>query len=135
MLTLFRNDDRHFALETRFQFERAHHMGRVRNRNGAKDPILRPKRLGLKWQQLLLNMGTLVDWFRASLKHGWLATTRSTFKGYSKRVNEDMAAARRRLEDKVALRSRSLRLEREAAGLDRCNWPPEPEPPPPKPGE
>jgi hypothetical protein len=66
MLTpLPRNDDRHLALETRFQFERAHHMGRVRNRNGPKDSILRPKRLGLTWQQLLLNTGTPVDLFRA----------------------------------------------------------------------
>ena len=47
LLPIPRNDERYLALEGRTQFERAHHMGRVRNRASAKDPILRPKRLGL----------------------------------------------------------------------------------------
>jgi hypothetical protein len=72
MLTpVARNDDRYLALEGRFQFERAHHLARVRNRTGPKDPILRPKRLGQPYQQLLLHLGTMLDWFRAGLKHDW----------------------------------------------------------------
>jgi hypothetical protein len=125
-----RSDDRYLALDLRFQFERAHHMGRVRNRNGAKDPILRPKRLGLAWQQLLLDLGTLVDWFRAGLKHGWLNQTVSAFTGYSKRAGDKIRKARQRLDQQVGQRSKKLRLERQAAGLDTCSWPLKPEPPP-----
>jgi hypothetical protein len=127
------NNERYLALESRFQFERAHHMGRVRNRNGGKDPILRPKRLGLPWQQLLLTVATMVDWLRAGLKHGWLQATRNTFQGYKKRVTDGIKKARTKLDDLVRERARELRNERHHAGLDSC-WPPEPEPPPPKPG-
>ena len=136
MLTpLARNDDRYVALESRFQFERAHHIGRVRNRNGAKDPILRPKRLGLKWQQLMLSLGTMVDWLRAGLKHEWLAQTHTPFKEYPKRVRDAMRKATQQLNAKIEQRSQVLRLERQAAGLDNCHWPPKPEPPPPEPAD
>jgi hypothetical protein len=132
MLTpLPRNDERYIALDQRFQFERAHHMGRVRNRNGAKDSILRPKRLGLKWQQLLLSLGTMIDWFRAGLKHGWLASTRSRWSGYSKHVRDKIREKRQRLEEQVEKTAQKLHAERQAAGLDHCCRPPKPEPPPP----
>ena len=62
-------------------------MGRVRNRNGAKDPILRPKRLGQARQQPLLDLESMVDWLRAGVKHGWLAATRGDFEGYAQRVS------------------------------------------------
>ena len=117
MLTeLTRNDGRYLALESRFQHERAHHLGRVRNRNGAKDPLLLPKRLGQDWQQLLLSVGTMLDWFRAGIKHGWLHGS----SGYPKRVRDAIANARRQLETQVTKRSEARRLERQALGLDRC---------------
>jgi hypothetical protein len=73
MLTELPGDDpRYLALASPFQLERSHHLRRVRNRNGVNEPLLRPKRLGRAWQQLLLSLGTMLDWFRAGLKHGWL---------------------------------------------------------------
>ena len=131
LIPLARNDERYIALDQRFQFERAHHMGRVRNRNGAKDPILRPKRLGLKWQQLLLSLGTMIDWFRAGLKHGWLASNRSRWNGYSKHVHDKIREKRQRLEEQVEKISQKLHAERHAAGLDHCFGPSRLEPPPP----
>lgn len=127
MLTeLPRNDARYHALESRFQFERSHHLRRIRNRSGAKDPLLRPKRLGRAWQQLQLSIGTMVDWLRAGIKHGWLRGTAA----YSKRVRDAIANARRQLEAQVAKKSEARRLERQALGLDRC-LPSGPERPPP----
>ncbi len=131
MLTeLPRNDPRYLALESRFQFERSHHLRRVRNRNGAKDPLLRPKRLGRRWQQLLLSTGTMLDWFRAGIKHGWL----EGIKGYPAKVLEGIKAARGQLDEQIAKRSEARRLERQTLGLDRC-LPSGPERPPPKPAE
>jgi hypothetical protein len=133
MLTpLARNDNRYLALEGRFQFERVHNSTRIRNRNGAKDPILRPKRLGQPWQQLLVHLGNMVDWFRAGLKHDWLNEIAQAVPGYPKRILAAIRAARRILEAKVARRADAIRQARQAAGLDGCYWPPEPEPPPPK---
>ncbi len=127
MLTeLERNDPRYLALESRFQFERSHHLRRARNRNGAKDPLLRPKRLGRRWQQLLLSVGSMLDWFRAGLKHGWL----DGMQGYSVKVLKGIKAARRQLEEQVTKRSEARRLERQRLGLDRC-LPSRPERPPP----
>lgn len=132
-----RTDPRHLAIEKRFQFERSHHHARVRNRNGGKDPIVRPKRLGRAWQQLLLTLGGLLDWYRAGLRHGWLKAAGGIFKGYASKVEDGIKKRRKRLEAQVAKRSEALRLERQEAGLDHCLLPaepPEPEPPPPKTG-
>ncbi len=134
LLPTARNDERYLALETRFQFERVHHMGRVRNRNGAKDPILRPKRLGRAWQQLLLDLGSMVDWFRAGIKHGWLDAVGATFPGYPKKTDDKRREAKHRLQEQVAKRAEQLRIERQSAGLDTCLAPPKPERAPPKPG-
>jgi len=132
MLTeLPRTDNRYLALQSRFQFERAHQMGRARNRNGAKDPLLRPKRLGRDWQQLLLSVATLLDWFRAGLNNGWLESLGGEFKGYSAAVQKKIRAARQHLEKQVDERLKKLRLERQKAGLDCCLMTP-PERPPPK---
>jgi hypothetical protein len=134
MLTpVARNDDRCLALECRFQFERAHHLARVRNRTGAKDPILRPKRLGQPYQQLLLNLGTMVDWLRAGLKHGWFNHIANTPATYPTRVAAGIKKARQVLDTQVANRAEIIRVERRAFGLDSAHWPPEPEPPPPQP--
>jgi hypothetical protein len=131
MLTeLERHDERYLALAMRFQSEGSHHQRRVRNRNGAKDPLLRPRRLGRAWQQTLLSMGVMVDWFRAGIKHGWLEGT----KGYPAKVLEGIKAARRQLEEQVAKRAEARRLERQELGLDRC-LPSGPERPPPKPAK
>jgi hypothetical protein len=86
MLTELPGDDpRYLALASLFQLERSHHLRRARNRNGVNDPLLRPKRLGRAWQQLLLSLGTMLDWFRAGLKHGWLESEGRRFKGYEPR--------------------------------------------------
>ena len=100
---------------------------RVRNRSGAKDPLLRPKRLGRAWQQLQLSVGTMLDWLRAGIKHGWLQGSSR----YSKRVRDAIANARRQLESQVAKRSEARRLGRQTRGLDRC-LPSGPERPPPE---
>jgi hypothetical protein len=133
MLTeLTRNDPRYLALESFFQLERSHQVRRVRNRSGGKGPLLRPKRLGRAWQQFQLSMGTLIDWFRAGLKNGWLQGIGGKFKGYSAKVTKKMKEATARLEEQVAKKFEARRLERQRLGLDRC-LPTEPERPPPKP--
>jgi len=135
MLTeLPRNDPRYLALESFFQLERSHQVRRVRNRSGAKDPLLRPKRLGRLWQQLSLSLGTMVDWFRAGVKHGWLERSGEPFVGYPAKVRKKMKAAQERLQEQVAKRFEGRRLERQHLGLDRCLGR-EPQRPPPSPAE
>jgi hypothetical protein len=113
MLTpVARNDDRYLALEGRFQFERAHHLARVRNRTGPKDPILRPKRLGQPYQQLLLHLGTMVDWLRAGLKHGWFNHIDKTPATYPVRVAAGIKNARHTLDAQVANRAETIRRTR-----------------------
>lgn len=124
------NDPRYIALESRFQFERAHHHARVRNKTGGKDVLTRPKRLGRAWQQLRLDLGNLTDWLRAGLKNGWLDP--NTFTGYPKRVTDAVRAAKQRLKERVEKRLEAIRLERADAGLDLCLPATEPEEPPPR---
>ena len=131
MLTpLPRNDRRYVALESRFQFERAHHHARVRNKTGGKDVLTRPKRLGRAWQQLRLDLGNLTDWLRAGIKNGWLNSDK--FTGYPKKVTDGLRKARQRLEEQVDKRLDTIRAERAAAGLDLCLTASEPEEPPPR---
>jgi hypothetical protein len=131
MLTELQGDDpRYLALSSFFQLERSHHLRRVRNRNGANDPLNRPKRLGRAWQQLLLSLGTMLDWFRAGLKHGWLESDGRRFKGYDAMVLKKMKAARARLEEQVAEKFKAVRAERQQRRLDHC-LPPQPKRAPP----
>ena len=106
-------------------------MARVRNRSGAKDPILRPKRLGIGWQQLVANVAVMVDLFRAGLKHGWLASARRQGQPYPDRVLAEMRAKRTRLMEQVEARVTELRFERRNLGLDGCLPPSAPPRPPP----
>jgi hypothetical protein len=132
MLTpLPRNDRVYIALETLgFQFERAHHHARVRNKTGGKDVLTRPKRLGRPWQQLRLDLGNLTDWLRAGIKNGWLNTNKSS--SYPKPVTNGVSSTKQQLEEKINKRLETIRNERANAGLDLCLEASEPEEPPPR---
>jgi hypothetical protein len=129
LLPIPRNDPKFVALSHRFQLERAHQMARARY-GGSNDPVIRPKRFGLKWQQLRLSLARLVDWFRAAAKHGFLGSARANWRGYSSKVRDNMKSRLRDLMERTEKTCAAIRLERHLAGLDSEYRPEDAHPPP-----
>lgn len=130
LLPLWRDDIRYQALRYRWEREHAHHQARTRNRVSGKEDMLRPKRIGVAWQQTLVNLADALDWFRAGLKHGWLASARSAWRGYPQKVADGIRKRRKKLWARAEARVAALYAEREADGL--THEPVEPEEPPPQ---
>jgi hypothetical protein len=77
LLPLWRTEEAYFALkESHDAYERVHHLFRSRYRVGADNHALRPKRIGLPWQQLRANAALLVEWLRIIHREGWLGSAR-----------------------------------------------------------
>lgn len=67
----------YFALRDSHQiYERVHNHWRTRYRVGAATHEMRPKRRGLKCQQLRANAALLIEWLRILDREGWLGSAR-----------------------------------------------------------
>jgi hypothetical protein len=77
LIPLWRTEEAYFALrESHDTYERVHHLFRARYRVGADNHALRPKRIGLPWQQLRANAALLVEWLRILHREDWLGSAR-----------------------------------------------------------
>lgn len=54
------------------EYERIHHLQRVRNNDGGDHHINRPRKVGIGWQQLRASASILIDWILAAERRGWL---------------------------------------------------------------
>jgi hypothetical protein len=77
LLPLWRTEEAYFALkESHEAYERVHHLFRTRYCVGADNHSMRPKRIGLPWQQLRANAALLVEWLRILHRENWLSSAR-----------------------------------------------------------
>jgi hypothetical protein len=77
LLPLWRTEEAYFALkESHSAYERAHHLFRTRYHVAANSYAMRPKRIGLPWQQLRANAALVVEWLRILHRQGWMGSPR-----------------------------------------------------------
>jgi hypothetical protein len=95
LLPLWRTEQAYFALkESHDTYERVHHLFRTRYRVGADNHALRPKRIGLPWQQLRANAALLVEWLRILHREGWLGSARLSKRGRGANSREQTHGSR-----------------------------------------
>jgi len=58
--------------EARSEYERIHDLNRDRYKFGPDCLALRPKRIGVAWQQLRVSAATVIKWLRVCFRQGWL---------------------------------------------------------------
>lgn len=77
LLPLWRNTELYMSLrDHNLNFERIHHHFRQRYNVGANDTVHRPKRRGIKWQQLRANAAVVIEWLLILWREGWLGSAR-----------------------------------------------------------
>ena len=77
LLPLWRTEEAYFALRSSHaNYERTHRVWRDRYRVGGATHEMRPKRMGLGWQQLRANAALLVEWIRVLDREGWNGSAR-----------------------------------------------------------
>lgn len=127
---LWQDDVKYFALRNLlWPLESAHHHSRTRNRVAGKSVETRPKRLGRDWQQLRASVSVLLDWFRAAIQQGWLASSRRAWRGYSEKTRLAMAAWRDEMLAKALAAQEALRETRHRERLDSSTYPVAPQGP------
>jgi hypothetical protein len=73
LLPVWRTEELYASMrETHGEYERAHHLARVRYLVGPDTLANRPKRIGAPCQQLRSSAALLLEWLRISRRHGWL---------------------------------------------------------------
>jgi len=78
ILPISRTTKLYLALRTSdLEYERSHHLARIRNNDSADHHITRPGTVGIAWQQLNATASVLLDWILAYERNGWLDGTRS----------------------------------------------------------
>jgi hypothetical protein len=76
LLPLWRTMDAYQAMrESHGEYERVHHLERVRYLVGPDQLSIRPKRIGIGVQQLRSSAAMLLEWLRICLRQGWLGRT------------------------------------------------------------
>lgn len=102
LLMIWRTSPVYTALRgSHFTYERKHSDLRTQYLVAPKTLDIRPKRMGIAWQQLRANAAMLIDWVRVTIKMGWQdgtgarATTVAVTSGAS--VGAGIARRRRRL--------------------------------------
>lgn len=122
---LWHDDPRYIALDARrWPGENTHHRSRTRSKVGPKTIDSRPKRLGRDWQQLRASLSVLRDWLRAAAQQGWLASSRSAWRGYSAITIAKMREWREHERRKAEATRRELIELRHREGLDSTVYQP-----------
>jgi hypothetical protein len=75
-------------LASHSRYERVHHHWREHYLVAGNDVANRPKRIGIKWQQLRANAALLVEWLGIAWRQGWLGSAK-------KNLNEPARAAQK----------------------------------------
>jgi hypothetical protein len=78
ILPIPRTSKLYLALRTSdLEYERSHQLARIRNNDSADHHIIRPRSIGIAWQQMNATASVLLDWILAYERNGWLEGTRS----------------------------------------------------------
>jgi hypothetical protein len=98
ILPISRGSKLYMALRTSdLEYERSHHLARMRNNDSADHHITRPRTIGIGWQQLHATASVLIDWILAYERNGWLPGSRSRNDQPPVRPSDEhLAAATRR---------------------------------------
>jgi hypothetical protein len=77
LLPIWRTSETYLALRnSHSKYERVHAHWRSRYRVSAATHEMRPKRIGLGWQQLRASTALLVEWLRIVSREGWTGSAR-----------------------------------------------------------
>ena len=72
LLPVWRNEPAYAAMRhSRQTYEHRHRSARIQYLTAPDTLALRPKRSGIKWQQLRANAAVLIDWLRILRRAGW----------------------------------------------------------------